>query len=81
MESIHNASALVQSRRSRQSGALIEVWDCRGTEEWPWCAVCVDHDVAISNPSREGAEFLASRPSGWCEECFQATPVERRTTL
>jgi len=68
---------IVQERKNRQTGAVIQVLDNRDQQhfEWDddypekWWAVCVDHGFTCSHDTRAHAVGWASEPEMWCDEC------------
>ena len=67
-----NTIRVVQSRKSRSSGAVIEVIDNRSQEfmddDLRWYTLCRDHSNLVGHETRKLAEAWASQPEGWCNE-------------
>lgn len=67
---------IVQERKNRQTGAIIQVLDNRRQhhftwDDYPekWWTVCVDHGFTCSHETRAHAVGWASEPQMWCDEC------------
>jgi hypothetical protein len=57
---------IVQRRRNRQTGTVIEVrWD----DEAQWDVICFDHGRLTGAPTQEQALWLATVPADWCDGC------------
>lgn len=64
---------VVQERRNRQTGTVVQVWD-RGVDEpdQRWETICVDHGGVCSHDTRALAMGWAAEPLMWCEDCQKA---------
>jgi hypothetical protein len=75
-------TGLVQSRRARQSGRIVEVWhaDALGVhdEAGEWVTVCVEHGSSCHHETRAVAVSWAAEPLTWCEPCQQVEDEEVR---
>ena len=68
---------MVQQRKSRRTGATIQVLDNREQQHFTWdddvpekwWTVCVDHGFTCSHQTRQLAVAWASEPQMWCDEC------------
>jgi hypothetical protein len=77
--------AHVQTRRNRETGTEISVWDCRlpGTpldpeDGTPWLTICEEHSTICTHPTLRLALDHSAQPSGWCQDCYSlstGTPV------
>lgn len=83
------ASSAVQSRRNRETGTTVIVFDLDApgapldrddgfgnTCEWRWMTLCDDHGRLCTHPTRELAVSHASLPSGWCGVCAGTEPPD-----
>lgn len=73
-------SAVVQRRRSRQTGTTVEIIDNRdghfdSDDPNPWFCLCVEHGGVVSHETRHLAEAFAPVPREWCPTC-QEEPEE-----
>jgi hypothetical protein len=64
---------VVQERRARSTGTVVQVIDRGYLWSDRWETRCVDHDFARSNPTRAGATSFASCPEHWCDQCHENT--------
>jgi hypothetical protein len=74
-----------QSRRNRQTGTTVEVWDCRvsgspvaAEPDNPWVTFCVDHGTFASHPTSTLARSHAAYPQVWCVLCQEAVSPPAR---
>lgn len=78
-------SQLIQSRRNRQTGTVVEVID-RGPvnaddvaeyrdDPYRWETICVDHGGVCSHETRALALYFAPTPLEWCEDCMAEAGV------
>jgi hypothetical protein len=64
---------VVQTRRNRQTGTLIDVIDRRDDHDGggDWETICVEHGTVCSHETRSLALYFAPSPLDWCETCME----------
>jgi hypothetical protein len=73
---------VIQTRRSRQTGTLVEVIDDRDGSfgsGGSWATVCVDHGGICSHDTRALALDFAPVPNEWCPTCQELSGVDHET--
>lgn len=67
-------SICIQTRRTRQTGTVVDVIDRRDDDDGGGCweTICVDHGTVCSHETRALALYFAPSPLDWCESCMDA---------
>ncbi len=61
-------TTLIQERRNRETGTIIEVWkDFDG--EPGYATICQEHSQITYHDTRRLALYMAPSPLTWCEVC------------
>jgi hypothetical protein len=77
----HKDQEIVQERRARSTGTLVQVVDNRNgciddDPTIPWFTICVDHGGCVGHPTRKIAIDWAAAPEEWCPTCRGDEPAE-----
>ncbi len=61
---------LIQSRKARVNGVIVDVIYANQDPDQPWETICVEHGGVCSHQTRALVMGWAPHPDEWCEDCM-----------
>lgn len=73
----HTVAGLVQSRRARLTGTIVNIYRAKDAglddEGGAWVTVCEYHAQLSNHGTLETARYFAPYPDNWCSDCAAFT--------